>query len=227
MTAKKPMQHGTLNAYQTKGCRCEGCRAANAARVAADRKKNYDVRRAVAREGERRRRNQPMPASVRHGSLTAFKMYGCRCDLCRPVGVAHRAEEYLRNRSTYVASGRRRRAIQSNAQAAVRRSAQWRIDNPDRFRAQMAAHSAKRRSTDDTDIRIVSHYDWLRLCARYSNCCAYCCQPKPLTQDHIIPLTRGGRHSIGNLLPACRACNTSKKDQLLVEWRVKKRRSVQ
>jgi 5-methylcytosine-specific restriction endonuclease McrA len=37
--------------------------------------------------------------------------------------------------------------------------------------------------------------------------------------DHIIPLSRGGRHSIGNLAPACAACNLKKGYKYLVEMR--------
>lgn len=37
--------------------------------------------------------------------------------------------------------------------------------------------------------------------------------------DHVIPVVRGGRHAIGNILPACAACNGSKHAALLVVWR--------
>ena len=39
--------------------------------------------------------------------------------------------------------------------------------------------------------------------------------------DHVIPLTRGGTHSIGNLVPACRSCNASKNDKTITEWQKK------
>lgn len=38
--------------------------------------------------------------------------------------------------------------------------------------------------------------------------------------DHVIPLARGGRHGIGNVLPACQPCNSSKGARLLAEWNV-------
>lgn len=39
------------------------------------------------------------------------------------------------------------------------------------------------------------------------------------TVDHVIPITRGGNSFEGNLVPACRSCNSGKRDKLVVEWR--------
>lgn len=44
--------------------------------------------------------------------------------------------------------------------------------------------------------------------------------------DHVVPLSRGGRHSIGNILPACESCNLSKHASYLVEWRRRQRRNA-
>lgn len=65
----------------------------------------------------------------------------------------------------------------------------------------------------------VTRRDWRRLVARFGHRCAYCGLKRRLTVDHVIPLIRGGEHRIGNVLPACRSCNSSKKDKLLAEWR--------
>ncbi len=51
--------------------------------------------------------------------------------------------------------------------------------------------------------------------------CHYCQRtfpPKELTLDHILPITRGGRSSRGNCVPACKECNNNKKDLLPLEW---------
>ena len=44
--------------------------------------------------------------------------------------------------------------------------------------------------------------------------CHYCIQefsPEELTMDHVIPLSRGGKSSKGNVVPCCKNCNNKKK----------------
>lgn len=65
----------------------------------------------------------------------------------------------------------------------------------------------------------ITDHDWRGLLHRYHDSCAYCGIRGPLEFDHVIPISRGGRHSIGNLVPACRYCNGSKSNKLLMEWR--------
>ena len=52
-----------------------------------------------------------------------------------------------------------------------------------------------------------------RIIARDAYRCVYCAEPFPepqLTLDHVEPRMRGGDWSEGNLVSACRACNTAK-----------------
>jgi 5-methylcytosine-specific restriction protein A len=51
--------------------------------------------------------------------------------------------------------------------------------------------------------------------------CHYCGREvgkNALTMDHVVPLSRGGKSSKGNLVPACKACNNKKKYLLPIEW---------
>jgi len=60
---------------------------------------------------------------------------------------------------------------------------------------------------------------WKRRIAK--GVCGYCGRPTPpkdLTMDHIVPIARGGRTTRGNVLPACKSCNTRKKQLLPMEW---------
>ncbi len=58
--------------------------------------------------------------------------------------------------------------------------------------------------------------------AIYASKCFYCGATESIEMDHVIPISRGGRHSIGNLVPACKTCNLSKRDKLLIEWKAER-----
>lgn len=95
----------------------------------------------------------------------------------------------------------------------------WAVDysrrNPEK--AQLAKRKRRARIRSHDVLHLTSR-DWLRLRRRYDDRCAYCRRSIPLTIDHVVPITRGGRHAIGNILPACMSCNASKGNRLLVEW---------
>jgi 5-methylcytosine-specific restriction endonuclease McrA len=51
--------------------------------------------------------------------------------------------------------------------------------------------------------------------------CHYCRRQvgaRRLTMDHVVPLIRGGRSTRGNVVPACKECNSRKQLLLPVEW---------
>lgn len=53
--------------------------------------------------------------------------------------------------------------------------------------------------------------EWLRLVSAFGALCVYCGAEDPTDMDHIVPLSKGGLHVKGNVLPACRECNSSKR----------------
>lgn len=121
-----------------------------------------------------------------------------------PAKVARQnRESYLRHREKRI------------AEAAV-----YQRENP-----QVVALTRNRRRTAERFK--VTQRDHRRMLERFRHSCAYCevrlapwgrANPNSLQWDHVLPLSRGGRDSIGNLIPACRDCNSNKSARLLVEW---------
>ncbi|HLT70141.1 MAG TPA: HNH endonuclease, partial [Acidimicrobiales bacterium] len=52
--------------------------------------------------------------------------------------------------------------------------------------------------------------------ARDGHRCQYCGAPAE-SIDHVVPRSRGGRHTWDNVVAACRPCNVRKRDRLLEE----------
>ena len=52
----------------------------------------------------------------------------------------------------------------------------------------------------------------------FGNCCAYCGQAGEMEIEHVIPISKEGPHDIGNIVPACSRCNTSKRSHDMEAW---------
>ncbi|KKK97016.1 hypothetical protein LCGC14_2657020, partial [marine sediment metagenome] len=72
------------------------------------------------------------------------------------------------------------------------------------------ARAQKREAPSDFTVK-----QWRAKLLAYDNRCAYCgVQDSALTQDHIRPLSKGGHHTIVNIVPACKSCNSRKSDSV-------------
>lgn len=53
---------------------------------------------------------------------------------------------------------------------------------------------------------------------QFGNRCAYCGASGDMQIEHVIAISRGGTHAIGNIVPACQECNYSKRDKDVEAW---------
>lgn len=101
------------------------------------------------------------------------------------------------------------------------RAAAWRAANPERVREAVAAwhrnnrdrhasHENKRRALKTGAGADLTGDEWLGILAQFDHRCFYCGTDGPMVQEHMTPLSRGGRHSASNVVPACRLCNGRK-----------------
>lgn len=91
----------------------------------------------------------------------------------------------------------------------------------DRSRRARAARRRKRRmGRVEHDL---SDDQWAALQQAWGGC-AYCgATGTPLQRDCVLALSRGGRYTLDNIVPACRTCNTSKCNDEVTGWLRRKR----
>lgn len=64
---------------------------------------------------------------------------------------------------------------------------------------------------------------WSALKTAWSGC-AYCgVADKPLQRDCVLAISRGGRYTLDNVVPACGSCNASKCNDEVTGWLRRKR----
>lgn len=136
---------------------------------------------------------------------------------------------YDKNRDKRVANSQkwaannpnRRKEIEAKYRANNRKETQarseaWRLRHPEKPRE----YKLKRRARlENNGTYKILEKELKRL---YASPCFYCGGVDRIEADHIIPVIKGGRHSIGNLVPACRWCNASKGYRLLADWKREK-----
>jgi 5-methylcytosine-specific restriction endonuclease McrA len=89
----------------------------------------------------------------------------------------------------------------------------WAQANPEKVRANGAKRRARLANAPINDFTKAA---WRALCKATGYCCAYCDTTFPfeaLQQDHITPLSKGGSHTLSNIVPACKSCNSRKRDK--------------
>jgi len=85
-----------------------------------------------------------------------------------------------------------------------------------RSRAAVYARRRKRRMAKST--HDLSDEQWAELMAEWQGC-AYCgASDRPLQRDCVQPISRGGRYTLDNVVPACGSCNASKSNDEVTSW---------
>ena len=167
------------------------CRACEAAYT---RGRPIEAKRAI--EQRSREKNRDKPRQSRPRKRTAEQLERIRISS---------SQRYYRKREEILAKQRQDRKDNPEQFRSKRREAYRR----DRTSSVNAEHKrkARLRGNDATMTRA----QWKSVLAWFENKCAYCqLWFERLTQDHVIPISRGGAHAVDNIVPACRTCNARK-----------------
>ncbi|HEY0641799.1 MAG TPA: HNH endonuclease [Nocardioides sp.] len=92
---------------------------------------------------------------------------------------------------------------------------------PTRSRAATYARRRKRRMAKvEHDLTTTQ---WSALQEAWGGC-AYCgSQEGTLQKDCLLPISRGGRYTLANVVPACQSCNASKCNTEVTTWMRRKK----
>ena len=148
--------------------------------------------------------------------------------------AATSAAWYAANKDRMATTSAAWNAANKDRRAAT--DAAWRAANKEKAATTSAAWYAanKEKNTDTTHRRRarkatngVNLVTAAETAAIIAQPCMACDAPAPSTVEHLIPINRGGAHTIGNLAPLCKPCNSSKSDLLWVEWKYSNRAQAQ
>jgi 5-methylcytosine-specific restriction endonuclease McrA len=99
---------------------------------------------------------------------------------------------------------------QQNKDIIKKRKALYRKTNAALVQAKNARYRANKAKAPRNDL---TKEQWQAIKKHYGYRCVYCRRKmQRLTQDHITPLSNGGSHTLHNVVPACQACNSRKKN---------------
>lgn len=163
------------------------------------------------------------------------------CKKCNSIDSKNRR---IANLDSY--KERRKLSYLANRETEIANALAWQARNPEKHKANLArwrsentehlknytnewranhpgvhANNVRKRKAKikNNGVFVISEKELRKL---YLSDCLYCGSLENITADHVIPINKGGRHSIGNLVPACLSCNSSKRDLFLMEWKYKK-----
>ena len=88
-----------------------------------------------------------------------------------------------------------------------------------KMREQWRLRRAREKGGRVPESKLVTTKWFNQVCENQNHKCAYCDFTGVLQMEHVIPLTRGGKHIRENIIGACLSCNSSKNNKLVSEWR--------
>ncbi len=123
-----------------------------------------------------------------------------------------------KHRAYVKAYAKRYRAANPERAAAWHKT--YREKDPERWRQMVCAYALKRYNRKrGAAVCDFTPDQWEQMKVDYDHTCFYCdTKPEELTQDHMLPLSRGGDHTASNIVPCCRSCNSRKRTKTAEEF---------
>ena len=130
---------------------------------------------------------------------------GANLENAKAYAKTYNAVYYAAHREEIKARSAAWRAAHQEKEKA--RSAVYQAEHPEVGRTANARRQARKKALPAT----LTRAEWQAIQAAYLHRCAYCGRKQNrLTQDHVIPLSKGGGTTRENIVPACKSCNFKK-----------------
>lgn len=104
-----------------------------------------------------------------------------------------------------------------NEDSRLHKQAKYKFDEEYRVAELIRCHNRRALVSETT----LTPLEWLSIVEQFNHYCAYCGTRHNLTMDHIVPISKGGKTTADNIVPACSSCNSSKQAEDVVEWYTK------
>lgn len=226
---------------------CKSCRREKSRRYRADnyeevqerKRKYYEANREAILEAKRqnywanrdtylnhnKQRRRKNPDKVKEYNGQYYKAHRSRVqEGSQRWRAANRSRVQENSRKYYLANQGKakeysRKYYHENREAARDIARRWYANNPEKSLLLIQRRRARKQALPDT----LTVEQWLKALVYWENCCAYCGKHvEKLTLDHYIPLISSDCPGTvaTNALPACRNCNSSKKNKEAFVWLV-------
>jgi len=101
----------------------------------------------------------------------------------------------------------------------ARRHSRWRYLTDPTYRLYHRSKSKQRKAQQRGSTNVMLSPDQLwRRWVEFGHACAYCGSSGDLQIEHVVPISKGGEHHLGNIVPACQGCNLSKRSADVEAW---------
>lgn len=215
-------------------------RQRNRERIAAQRAAAYRLNRARILADQKRRREAADAATVSARRRAAYQRNRLQVLASQRAAYERHPEKHRAAKATY--RGRNREVLRIKQREYVARKReevyrrnrdrartayatdprrraylrQWAKDHPEKTRKYGKSSWHSRRGAEGAGF---TSAEWEALLVAQHHRCAYCGAVSQLHADHRVPIARGGRNEIANILPACGPCNRRKHTRSEADFR--------
>lgn len=122
-------------------------------------------------------------------------------------------KKYKKNNKDIISIKRKQYRL-DNSDKIKESNKQYKANNKDR----VAIDNQKRRSRKKLLPATLTLSEWEFIKNSFSDTCCYCGRKLPITQEHYVAVINLGGYELGNIVPACQSCNSSKGAKYFEDW---------